>query len=151
MQLDENCLSIPGYSNCVPKLPTAFQQHSNYSGPFLWAVGMFCSCSKLSNCIPTGNVFQLNSNFMGGWRGGGSGGDGRGGGKHVHHIHTSGVYNFLQQGYNSCYTVPRLLLAHYECTLVHTAGVFSLLIDIHTYCIYTIRMVVCFTGRMTYI
>ena len=48
--------------------------------------------------------------------GGESGGGGRGGGKHVHHVHTSGVYNFLQQGYNLYYTVSRLLLAHYECT-----------------------------------
>ena len=45
-----------------------------------------------------------------------SGVDGRGGGKHVHHVHTSGVYNFLRQGDNLYYTVSRLLLAHYECT-----------------------------------
>ena len=58
MPSEENYLYIPGYSKCILKILTAewFWVHSKYAGPFLWPARIFCSCSKLSRCIRSGEI-----------------------------------------------------------------------------------------------
>ena len=56
MRRNEHSLYIPGYSKCIIKYLTAFWVHFKYSGPFWWQARMFCSCSKLSRCIRSGEI-----------------------------------------------------------------------------------------------
>jgi len=68
---NENSNCILWQSKCILKLVTEFRVHSKYSGTFLWLVGMFCSCSKLSRCIRSEKItndirsaFELHSHCI---------------------------------------------------------------------------------------